>query len=252
MDHDTQAERQPAAVAIALAAVLGALLAALSVTPREDAGATALRGPVCSAAGEAASEVSRRQLRRSVRCLFNEQRALRELGELARDPRLQKAAQRHSKAMAATECLAHRCPGEAGLDERVRKAGYLAGAKRWGYAESTGCAPDAEAMVKSWIETDFHRVNILGHKFTELGVGVVGDRVKGRCPGGYATFAVVLGLAHADRIAPLGSSTSPGPRRPGFACRAQAPAPARRPINRWRFGDCIRLRCSRSPRWRRR
>ena len=193
MDHDTQAERQPAAVAIALAAVLGALLAALSVTPREDAGATALRGPVCSAAGEAASEVSRRQLRRSVRCLFNEQRALRELGELARDPRLQKAAQRHSKAMAATECLAHRCPGEAGLDERVRKAGYLAGAKRWGYAESTGCAPDAEAMVKSWIETDFHRVNILGHKFTELGVGVVGDRVKGRCPGGYATFAVVVG-----------------------------------------------------------
>jgi uncharacterized protein YkwD len=95
--------------------------------------------------------------------------------------------------MGATECLAHRCPGEPGLDERVRKAGYLAGAKRWGYAESTGCAPDAEAMVKSWIETDFHRLNILGNKFTELGVGVVGDRVKGRCPGGYATFALVVG-----------------------------------------------------------
>jgi uncharacterized protein YkwD len=193
MHQDSKLERRPAAVAIVLAAVLGALLAALSLTPREDAGASAIRSPVCAAAGESASESSRRQLRRSVRCLFNEQRALRDLGALARDPRLQKAAQRHSKAMGATECLAHRCPGEPGLDQRVRKSGYLAGAKRWGYAESTGCAPDAEAMVKSWIETDFHRLNILGHKYTELGVGVVGDRVKGRCPSDYATFAVVVG-----------------------------------------------------------
>ena len=57
----------------------------------------------------------------------------------------------------------------------------------------------AEAMVSSWMATDFHRLNILGRKFTELGVGVVADRVKDRCPGGYATFAVVVGWREPSR-----------------------------------------------------
>ena len=193
MAHDSKPARLTTTAAIALAAVLGALLAALTLAPRDDARASAVRETACSVAGEPASEASRRQLRRSVRCLFNEQRGLHDLEALARNPNLQKAAQRHSKVMGATDCLAHRCPGEAGLEQRVRKSGYLTGAKRWAYAESTGCAPDAEAMVNSWMETAFHRVNILGRKFTELGVGTVGDRVKRRCPAGYATFAVVVG-----------------------------------------------------------
>jgi uncharacterized protein YkwD len=189
MAQDSKAKRR-AAAAIMLAAAVVALVASASPPPR----ASAARGePSCSGASEPAAAASRRQLRRSVRCLLNAERGSRALEELAREPRLQAAAQRHSRVMGATDCLAHRCPGEAGLDQRVRKAGYVAGADRWGYAESTGCAPDAEAMVSSWMGTDFHRRNILGRRFTELGVGVVGDRVKGRCPSGYATFAVVVG-----------------------------------------------------------
>jgi uncharacterized protein YkwD len=200
MAQDSNAQRRTAAIAIVLAGALGALIAAAGLAPRDDALASAIRAePSCSEAGHPASDASRRQLRHSVRCLINEHRGLRGLAALARDPSLQSAAQRHSKVMGATDCLAHRCPGEAPLEVRVRKAGYLPGADRWGYAESTGCAPNAEAMVGSWMGTAFHRVNILGRKFTELGVGVVGDRVKGRCPSGYATFSVVVGWREPAR-----------------------------------------------------
>lgn len=181
-------------MAITVAAALAALLATLALAPREQAGASAASAaPGCPGAEEGLADASRQAQRRAVRCLLNEQRTLRDLARLDRDPSLQKAAQRHSRVMGATDCLAHRCPGERGLDQRVRRAGYLAQAERWRYAESTGCAASPEAMVASWMGSDFHRVNILDREFDEVGVGVVGDRVKGRCARGYATFAVVVG-----------------------------------------------------------
>lgn len=191
MADDQTVSRRASAVAISIAAVLVALLAALVLAPREQAGASAAAR--CAGTSEGLSQASRQAVRRRVRCLLNEQRAARGLGRLDRQTSLQKAAQRHSSVMGETDCLAHRCEGEAGLEERLRKAGYLAGAERWRYAESTGCAADPEEMVASWMASDYHRVNILGKRFVELGVGVVGDRVRGRCPRGYATFAVVFG-----------------------------------------------------------
>lgn len=194
MADEPRATRRTSTAAITLAAVLAALLAALVLAPREQAGASAAGAAArCAGASEGLSQASRQAVRRRVRCLLNEQRAGRGLGRLDRDLSLQLAAQRHSKVMGDTDCLAHRCEGEAGLEERLRKAGYLAGAERWRYAESTGCAADPEEMVASWMASDYHRVNILGSRYAELGVGVVGDRVRGRCPRGYATFAVVFG-----------------------------------------------------------
>ena len=95
--------------------------------------------------------------------------------------------------MVETDCLAHRCPGEADLESRLRRAGYFAGASSWRYAENTGCGASAEAMVASWMERSYHRINILDQDFREVGVGVSQERVDGRCEQGYATFAVVFG-----------------------------------------------------------
>ncbi len=191
-----KAGRRMVAVATTLAAVVVALLAAVAIAARPQAAAVAAgTGAVaCAGAEKPADVVGRRQLRRSVRCLLNEERAVRGLGALARVESLQNAAQRHSKVMAATDCLAHRCAGEPDLEARVRKAGYFEGAQTWQYAENTGCGSTAAAMVSNWMDSGFHRVNILERKFGDLGVGVVDERVKGRCAKGYATFAVVLGL----------------------------------------------------------
>jgi uncharacterized protein YkwD len=193
--------RRTATWAATVAALVATLIATAAFAARSDEVRSASgAGPsACRGVQKPAAEASRQELRRAVRCLLNEERTERGLGTLARDPALQKAAQRHSKVMGETNCLAHRCPGEPKLETRVRKAGYLDHAERWRYAESTGCGASASAMVSSWMASGYHRVNILERSFRELGAGVVRDRVKGRCARGYATFAVVLGWREPNR-----------------------------------------------------
>ena len=95
--------------------------------------------------------------------------------------------------MVATDCLAHRCQGEVELEERLRQAGYFNDASSWSFAENTGCAVSAEAMVAGWLDVRFHRINILDKEFDDIGVGVVHKRIEDRCDAGFVTFAVVFG-----------------------------------------------------------
>jgi len=192
------ARRRELIVAGALAAVGVALLAAIAVAARPGPGSAAAgTGVACPAAGQPATQTTAWQLRRSVRCLINEERAARGLGAVVREPSLKDAAQAHSQVMVETDCLAHQCAAEDDLETRLRDAGYLEGAEMWRFAENTGCGMSAEAMVANWMATKFHRVNILQPRFREIGVGAVQGRVKGRCERGYATFAVVFGWRDA-------------------------------------------------------
>jgi len=72
-------------------------------------------------------------------------------------------------------------------------AGYFDGVKSWRYAENTGCGLSAEAMVANWLDSVYHRVNILDEDFRDMGVGASHRRVAGRCQKGYGTFTVVFG-----------------------------------------------------------
>jgi len=147
----------------------------------------------CEKASVPATNSTVRELRGSVRCLVNEERAVHGFGKLVRNEALKIASQRHAKTMVETGCLAHRCPDEDDLETRLERAGYFDGAKSWRYAENTGCGASAEAMVENWLDTVYHRVNILDPDFHDIGVGVSQKRVAGRCDKGYATFAVVFG-----------------------------------------------------------
>jgi uncharacterized protein YkwD len=197
-----QPVRRRALIATGLLAAVGvALLAAIAFAARPDPGSAAAgTGVACPGAGEPAAETSASQLRRSVRCLINEERAARDLGAVVRDLSLKEAAQAHSEVMVQTDCLAHQCAGEDDLETRLRDAGYLDGAEMWRFAENTGCGLSAEAMVANWMATKFHRVIILQPKFHDIGVGAVPERVKGRCERGYATFAVVFGWRDAATV----------------------------------------------------
>jgi uncharacterized protein YkwD len=177
-------------VALGLVAVASLAFAAKPESPTSD---PRLGETKCESASLPASDSELRALRRSVRCLINEERAIHGFGKLDRHAALQLASQRHVKAMVETACLAHRCPDEPDLETRLERAGYFDGAESWRYAENTGCGVSAEAMVENWMDTVYHRVNILDEDFHDVGVGVSLKRVAGRCQKDYATFAVVFG-----------------------------------------------------------
>jgi uncharacterized protein YkwD len=190
MTQTTKAPRRNLAIAAALAA-LG--LAALSPLAPTGGAAVDRSSGTCPTASVPAADTTVKDLRKAVRCLVNQARAEHGLGNLARNQSLETASQRHVKAMVATACLAHRCPGELDLQTRLQRAGYFQGAESWRYAENTGCGISAEAMVANWMASVYHRVNILDPEFRDFGVGVSQKRVAGRCDKGYATFAVVFG-----------------------------------------------------------
>lgn len=150
-------------------------------------------GDECPNAGEMVSETASADLRRSVRCLIAAERAARGLPKLARSDALDTAAKRHVKTMVDTNCLLHRCPGEADLEKRLRRAGYFDGAVKYSFAESVGCGTTAESMVTSWLSTLFDRSNIIEPAFRDFGIAVSQEASAAPCNDGYGTFTVVYG-----------------------------------------------------------
>jgi uncharacterized protein YkwD len=183
------------AVAVWLAFVVAALGAALTFAAvRPGAAPAAVQRAACELADRPAAELSVEELRKAVVCLINKARAQRRhLGSLSRSRALRKAAQRHTQVIIRTGCFAHRCPGEPGLEDRIRDAGYLDRARNWGYGESTGCAESPAAMVKNWLEISFHRRNLLDRDFREVGIGTAHGGPSRRCEEGFATFTAVFG-----------------------------------------------------------
>lgn len=185
--------RRPFVIVLTVATLGVAALGSISVAAKpgtEARGGEA--GESCEGADLPAADVTVQNLRRSVRCLINLERAVHGRSALQRDRRLQSAGQKHAATMAANDCLAHRCGDEPALAERIARAGYLTEAEAWQYAESTGCGESAEAMVSNWMASRFHRINILEKTYDDLGVGVVQEPVRSRCDKDYATFGVVF------------------------------------------------------------
>ena len=150
--------RRPLAAIGAVAAAVAVAAASFALASEPTGAEVVARGGApCPLASEPAAQSSTKDMRNSVRCLINQERGVHGFGKLKRDAALQKAAQRHTKAMVSTGCLAHRCPDEANLETRLRDAGYFDGAQSWRYAENTGCGLSAEAMVANWLDSLYHR-----------------------------------------------------------------------------------------------
>lgn len=179
-------------LALAAAIVFVALVTWLGVGQAPAAGERTEPSTSCANVDAPARKATVTQLRRAIRCLVNEQRAVRGLDPVVRNRSLQKASQRHSKAMVAEDCLAHRCGDEPDLEMRLKRAGYFKGARSWQYAENTGCGLSAAAMVANWMKSRYHRINILRDSFKDVGIGVTQRPVADRCEKGYATFAAVF------------------------------------------------------------
>ena len=179
------------AVSVGFVGLAIGVLAALATAAEPVA--TKTSAEACPGADAESADATLSELRKSIRCRINEERAIRGTRRLLKDDSLRKAATRHVKTMVATDCLAHSCPGEPSLDTRIKRSGYTQGADSWEYAENTGCGLSADAMVASWMDSNFHRINLLDPDFDDVGVGVSHETIKGRCGKGYAAFVVVLG-----------------------------------------------------------
>jgi uncharacterized protein YkwD len=151
------------------------------------------------AARAGAEELTAEVLRR-----VNAERAAAGLKPLARAPELDLAALRHTEDMARGNFLGH--TGSDGSDPvaRLRAAGYVPLA--WGENVAAGFT-SAESVVAAWMKSPGHRANILGNRFTEIGIAVLyrpGTR--------YGTFwAQVFGARVADPAAAASSGQAANP-----------------------------------------
>jgi uncharacterized protein YkwD len=92
------------------------------------------------------------------------------------------AAYRHSKMMAAADTMSHQLPGEASFTDRITECGYRWSAVgeniAWSSTMTSAAANSLEsAMYHEVAPNDEHRQHILSTSFTQVGVGVVLDKV---------------------------------------------------------------------------
>jgi len=129
----------------------------------------------CPGADKGPRQISSKTAAKVVGCLVNQKR--RSHGERPFKFRrnLASAARSHSKRMQKTDCFDHVCPGERSLPGRYERADYLPCGCSWGAAENIawggGRKGTPRKIVKAWMHSPPHRVNILGN-FEHIGVGV--------------------------------------------------------------------------------
>ncbi|MBB4774474.1 sigma-70 family RNA polymerase sigma factor [Actinomadura livida] len=101
--------------------------------------------------------------------LVNAERAGAGCPALRISPALHRAAERHSRDMAARRVLDHRGSGGDGPGERITAAGF-----RWSsWAENIAQGqPTASSVVDGWMNSSKHRANILDCRSTMVGVAV--------------------------------------------------------------------------------
>jgi uncharacterized protein YkwD len=182
---------------IAVAALVALALALLG--PASAPSATAVGTDCGPHVDDTPGQATAKQLRKALGCLINNERAARDRVRLRVNRALTKIAQRHTKVMLAEECFKHECPGEQSLRKRIESSEYVKGGWRYGYGENLGCSTTPEDMVATWMDTPFHRKNILDGRFRHFGIGGKNGspfpRGSEDCRPGrdYMTYAVIFG-----------------------------------------------------------
>jgi uncharacterized protein YkwD len=101
--------------------------------------------------------------------LTNAAREKAKLPPLKPNAVLSEVARKHSANMAKQETMAHELDKKTPAD-RLKAAGYSYSRMAENVAMTLG--DSNEGVFKSWMESEHHRDNILGNKFTEIGIGL--------------------------------------------------------------------------------
>jgi uncharacterized protein YkwD len=155
---------------------------------------TATANASCARASAAptGATAARFSARIAIRCLVNVQRRRHGLPPVLSSRRLRHAAEGLAGDMVRRKFFSHVTPGGSTVSSRVRRTGYLAGARNWSLGETLawGEANDATAaaLVDSLMHSPPHRAIILDRKFREIGVGIAFGVPQ---PGAHAAGATV-------------------------------------------------------------
>ena len=109
---------------------------------------------------------------------------------------LRRAAKLHATDMVRRRYFAHVSPEGGTMAQRVKRSGYLSGARRWALGENigwgSGSAASAASIVNAWMNSPGHRAVILDRRFGEVGLGIARGVPSG---GSGATFVLDAGMA---------------------------------------------------------
>jgi len=115
-------------------------------------------------------------VRKAVLCLHNLERVRHGLPTLRENPKLRRAATRHSDHMVDDHFFDHTTPGGATMVDRIRATGYTRKARSWALGENiawgSGRLATAAQIHRSWMSSPGHRANILQRSFREIGIGI--------------------------------------------------------------------------------
>jgi uncharacterized protein YkwD len=115
-------------------------------------------------------------VRDAILCLHNRERVSRGLPRLKENPKLRRAAERHSNNMVAGSFFDHTSPSGGTMVDRVRGSGYTSRARSWSLGENiawgSGRLATAQQIHRSWMNSSGHRANILRRSFREIGIGI--------------------------------------------------------------------------------
>ncbi len=115
-------------------------------------------------------------VRDAVLCLHNRERASHGLPKLKENPKLRRAAERHSSNMVDDRFFDHTSPSGSSMVDRIRRTGYTKHARAWALGENiawgSGRLATAQQIHRSWMRSSGHRANILMRSFREIGIGI--------------------------------------------------------------------------------
>jgi uncharacterized protein YkwD len=180
--------RQACVVRRATLAVAAACAATLALAPSAHA---------CESANATAAKATKRTLVRATLCVLNAQRADHGLRALRLNKRLGRAARRHAGDMERRNYFSHYSLGGGSFVGRIRRAGYLRGARSWTVGENLAwgshgnSAPRTIALM--WMNSPGHRANVLNPGFREVGIGVAYGAPVAGGGGTAATYAADFG-----------------------------------------------------------
>lgn len=171
-------------------ATITTIIAAGSVFP-----GTATAAETCKDARLRPTTSNQARVATALTCLINNKRAAKGLRKMRVDPRLRRAARRHSSDMVRRGYFAHVSQNGATVTDRAKRAGYLRKARSWWLAENlaygSGSLSSAKAILKSWLNSPPHRANMLSREARDAGIGIARGAPQPGQSG--ATFTLMLG-----------------------------------------------------------
>ena len=168
--------RRPVVAAVAASAAVAALLGGPAIQPADAA--------TCAGAYTMPKWGHADDSSRTLVCLVNRERARYGLRPLRRVLPLATSAERHSVDMVRRTYFSHYTPAGLGPAERIRKVGYLSGARSWTVGENIAWGSGVRAtpyqVHRALMNSPGHRANILDRRYRDIGIGMsLGTPVPG-------------------------------------------------------------------------